>query len=61
MFLMHADVPKGKEVHAVINIELKSMFDFEQEETLVFQNSPSEEPQLQVFDMLFENQKRFLR
>ena len=46
MFLLHADVPEGKEVHAVINIEVKSTAEFKQEKTLIFQKS--KKPQLQV-------------
>ena len=46
MFLLHADVPEGKEVHAVINIEVKSIGEFKQEKTLIFRKS--QEPQLQV-------------
>ena len=46
MFLLHADVPEGKEVHAVINIEVKSIGEFKEEKTLIFRKS--QKPQLQV-------------
>ena len=46
MFLLHADVPEGKEVHAVINIEVKSIGEFKEEKTLIFRKS--QEPQLKV-------------
>ena len=46
MFLMHADVPEGKEVHAVIDIEVMSNFTFKQEKTVIFKKSQG--PQLQV-------------
>ena len=43
---MHADVPEGKEVHAVINIEVKSIAEFKEEKTLIFRKS--HKSQLQV-------------
>ena len=46
MFLMHADVPEGKKIHAVINIEVTSIAEFEEEKTLIFRKS--QKPQLQV-------------
>ena len=46
MFLLHADVPEGKEVHAVINIEVESTAEFKEEKTVIFRKS--QEPKLQV-------------